>query len=306
MTAPNVYAHIPTVPLTGQYRMGADFVTGATDMWFNTTFADGTSIVVEEPEGWEGAHFLTPVDQAGGRDGGLVGPQSVAPRTLAISGLMVSPDPRTLRLNIRQMRNLLGPRTQIVWEQHDFGVNARLAMVCRSQGDFKASPIMGHQDGGVCAPFSFTLVAANPPWKFASSSASQACMGLPSAAVNGRTYNKTYSWNYGAFVNPGGFMIVNNLGDVNAWPVLSLTGPVDNAVISNDNTGQAFTVTSTIPAGQTIKIDSRTGTITPSSYRIAGRPFPLVPGSNTLRWRATSGTFDANALLCATWRSTWE
>lgn len=307
MTAPaNVYAHIPDVAVEGQYRMGPSLVADVSDLWMNTTLPDGTHIVVGEPEGWNGVQFLTPVDQAGGRDGGLIGPQSVAPRILPVTGVMVSPDAMTLWANIRRMRKLLGPRTTTVWEQYDFGAQVRMGMVCRAQGDFRAVPVMGHQLGGVAAPFSFTLVAANPPWKLSVGPANQACMGLPASTVSGRTYNKTYSWNYGAFVNPGGFMNVDNQGDLEAWPVYSITGPVDNPIITNETTGDGFVVTSTIPAGVTITIDSRTGSINPSNYRIAGRPFPLVAGSNTLRWRATSGTFDANALFCATWRSAWE
>jgi Phage tail protein len=304
--AVNVYAHLPDVPIEGQYRMGADLVAGADDMWFNTTLDDGTVLAVGEPDGWEGVTFITPVDQAGGRDGGLTGPPSVGPRILPISGVMVSPDPQTLRNRIRQMRGLLGPRTQVVWEQYDFGEAQRMGLVCVANGDFRATPVTGHRRGGVATVFQFSLTAANPPWKLAVGTASQACMGLPSGTVSGRTYSKTYSWNYGPFVNPGGFMNVSNDGDIAAWPVLTITGPADNPIITNDTTGEGFVITSSIPAGVTVTIDSRTGVINPSNYRIAGRPFALQPGNNTLRWRATSGTYDARASLCATWRSTWE
>lgn len=307
MTAPaNVYAHLPAVPLEGQYRLGGDLVASADDLWINTTLDDGTQIVADEPDGWEGVNFLTPVDQAGGRDGGLVGPQSIGPRILAVTGAMVSPDTDTLHDRIRQMRALLGPRRVVVWEQHDFGVGVRMGMVCRAQGDFRAIKVVGDQRGGVAARFAFNLVAANPPWKLATGAATQACVGLPASAVSGRTYNKTFNYNYGAVTNPGGFFNAQNIGDIDAWPVFTITGPVDNPIITNETTGEGFVVTSTVAAATTIKIDARTGVITPSSYRISGRPFAIHPGDNTIRWRATSGTFDVNALLCATWRPTWE
>ena len=305
MTAPNVYAHLPPVDNAGQYRLGPSLQPGAGDLWINTTLDDGTRIACGEPDGWEGVEFITPIDQAGGRDGGLIGPQTIAPRILPIVGAMVAPDAATLRNQVRAMRAMLGPRKSVVWDQYDFGIQARMGMVCRPTGDFKATPIKGHQMGGVATVFTFTLIAATP-WKFGTGAPDSNCMGLPVSAVSGRTYNKTYDWNYGAVTNPGGFMTVVNRGDVDAWPIFTITGPVDNPVITNETTGEGFVLTSSVPAGQDVRIDSRTGIITPSQYRIAGRPFALRPGSNTIRWRATSGTFTPDARLCVTWRSTWE
>lgn len=302
----NIYAHLPEVPVEGQYRMGEDLVTSVDDFWFNTTLEDGTHVVCAEPEGWEGIEFILPLDQAGGRDGAMSGPQSVAPRVLPIKGAMVAPDARTLRLRIAQMRAMLGPRKTVVWEQHDFGRGLRMGMVCRSQGAFVGTPVPGHEYGGVAAPFSFTLVASNPPWKLGTGAASQECATLPIGAVSGRTYNKTYNFNYGAFTNPGGYLNANNLGDIDAWPIYTVVGPVDFPVITNEATGEGFVVNSVIPAGQTVTIDARTGVISPSSYRIAGRAFAIHPGSNTIRWRATSGSYNPDAQLCVTWRPTWR
>lgn len=302
----SIYAHLPDVPAEGQYRMGSTLGGASDDLWFNTTLDDGTRIAAGEPTGWEGLEFITPIDQVGGRDGGLVGPSSVGPRVLPVQGLMVAPDAPSLRRQIRSLRSRLGPRKTVVWDQYDFGVGVRMGLVCRPQGDFVATPVKGHQRGGVAVAFSFTLVAANPPWKFGTGAALQSCMGLPASTVSGRTYSKTYPWNYGASTNPGGEMTVINDGDIDAYPVFTITGAVDSPVITNETTGGGFVLTSTLLSGQTVQIDGRTGVITPSQYRIAGRPFPLVPGANTIRWRATSGMFTPDATLCLTWRPTWE
>lgn len=303
----NVYAHIPAVNDSGQYRLGAGLeIDPDNDLYMNTTLDDGTIITVGEPDGWEGIEFITPIDTVGGRDGGLVGPQSVAPRTLDITGLMVCPSAQILRTRIRQMRAMLGPRLSVVWDQYDFGLQVRMGLVCRSVGKFSATPMMGHQQGGVATVFTFSLVAANPPWKYGTGSPISVCTGLPASTVSGRTYNKTYPWNYGAFVNPGGQLSAENDGDIEAWPVFTFTGLVDNPVVSNDTTGDSFILTSTLAAGQSVTVDSRTGIVSPSGYRLVGRPFPLVPGVNTIRWRASSGNYDPSAQLCLTWRNTWE
>jgi hypothetical protein len=300
------YAHLPTVPNVGQYRLGDGFTDGADDFWWNTTHDDGTQIACDEPEGWEGVEFITPIDTAGGRDGGLDGPQSVGPRVLPVKGAIVAADAATLRRKIRQLRAKLGPRKRVVWDQYDFGEARRMGMVCRSQGDFRATPIPGNQYGGVATMVTFTLVAANPPWKQSSGASEFVDIGLPSAAVTGRTYNKTYDYNYGAVTNPGGVGIAVNAGDIDAWPVFEITGPVDSPIITNETTGESFLVSGTITAGNVLTIDSRTGVVEPASYRLVGRPWSLTPGNNTVRWRATSGSFDPNANLRVIWRSTWE
>lgn len=306
MTAPNPNAHLPAVAEEGRYRLGDDFVTADTDIWFNTTWVDGTQTAAAEPEGWEGVEFVTPIDTSGSRDGGLDGPQSIAPRNLPVRALLVAPDAATLRRAIAAIRRRLGPRKRVLWEQHDFGQGRRLAMICRASGDFRATPLPGSQMGGVAAPISFTLIAANPPWKLSSGAPEFVDIGLPFDTVSGRTYNKTYSYNYGASTNPGGIGQADNTGDLDAWPLFEITGPVNSPIIENQTTGRSFLVVGSIPTGQTVTIDSRSGQVVPATYRLVGRPWTLAPGVNNIRWRASSGSFDPSANLRVIWRSTSE
>jgi hypothetical protein len=300
------YAHLPAVPDAGQYRLGDGFSDSVDDFWWNAAHDDGTLTACDEPEGWEGVEFITPIDTAGARDGGLDGPQSIGPRVLPVTGMLVARDSASLRLKIRALRAKLGPRKRVVWDQYDFGVGVRMGLICRSQGDFKATPVPGNQLGGVATQVQFTLVAANPVWKMGTGDAAFVDIGLPTGAVTGRTYNKTYNYTYGAVTNPGGSALVVNAGDIDAWPVFTITGPVESPVITNETTGDSFLVFGTIAAGQVVTIDSRTGVVDPSSTVLVGRPWRLVPGNNTVRWRATSGSFDPNANLRVSWRSTWE
>lgn len=304
MTHPN--AHLPVTAQSGQYRLGRSLSASASDIWWNTADGNGVLTTVGEPEGWEGIEYVTPIDTVGGRDGGVDGPQSIAPRVLAISGVMVAGDAGALRRKIRAVRAMLAVRQRVVWDQFDFGVAIRMGLVCRAQGDFKATPLPGTDFGGVATRIDFTLVAANPPWKFATDQVESIDIGLPSGVVSGRTYSKTYNYNYGAVTNPGGQANAVNRGDIDTWPVYVITGPVDNPIITNETTGRSFLVVGTIAALATVTIDSRTGVVTPPSTRLVGRPFPLVPGVNSIRWRASSGSFDPNANLRLTWRSTWE
>lgn len=303
MTAPNVMAYLPPVPSGAQYRLGGSLIEADTDIWLNGTDAAGVRTSFAEPEGWEGLEFITPVDTAGGRDGGLIGPPSVAPRILDVEGAAVAPSPVALRRWIAALRAKLGPRKQVVWDQLDQDTGIRYGMVCYAQGDFTAHVVPGN--GGVAATIQFTLIAANPPWKLSSGAAQELCTGLPAEQdVGGRSYDKAYDWTYGGSDPQGGFIFATNQGSITAWPVLTITGPVDTPTISNVTTGLSFVINANIGAGSSVVIDARTGLVDPALYRLVGRPWGLAEGSNTIRWRDSTGTFHPDAELCVSWRHT--
>lgn len=303
MTAPNVMAHLPPVAQDAQYRLGDALLFNNTDLWLNGTNSDGVRSTFAEPEGWEGLEFITPVDTAGGRDGGLMGPPSVAPRILPVDGAVVAPTPVLLRRYVSALRTKLGPRKQVVWDQYDPGSDRRYGMVCYAMGDFRAFTVPGN--GGVAARVEFTLIAANPPWKLSSGLAEEKCTSLPAGDPGGRSYDKTYDYDYGGSTDPGGFIVATNDGDITSWPTFTVTGPVNTPTITNETTGLGFTINANIPAGTTVQIDARTGLVEPGHYRLVGRPWGLAAGSNTIRWRDLSGTGGTeNTQLCMAWRHT--
>lgn len=316
MTAPNALASFPDTDVNIHYRMGPQFTSTTDDFVWNAVLDDGTYTACAEPVGWESVDYITPVDQVGGRDGGLTGPQSVAPRVLECSALITCPTPQIMRHHLARLRKILGPqglpgpRQPIIWEQYDWWLGYRLALITRPQGRFEPRIIPGFQNGALAAQIRFQLVAANPPWKYRSGlpeggPSGGGCTGLPNPALlGGRTYDKTFSYTYGFATNPGGEMLLVNSGDLPAFPVFTITGPVDQPVITNITSGAEFTVNKTLAAGEVLTIDAKTGVITPSTVRLTGRPWLLAPGSNTVRWRSTSGSFDPAAQLCLAWRST--
>lgn len=311
MTAPNPVASFPVPDLDAQYRMGPLLTESAVDYWWNTQHEDGTYTACGEPEGWESLDYITPLDQVGGRDGALTGPQSVGPRSLDIEALIVSPTPEILRQHLAGIRRIFGPqglpgpRQPVIWEQHDHGTNRRLALVTRPDGKLRFAVRPGYVTGGVACVIIFTLVAANPVWKFQAGEAEFNQVGLMNPGlITGRTYNKTYDYSYGFAGSVGGEMSCINSGDLPAWPVFIVTGPADFPIISNVTNGQAFQINKNMLAGEVITIDSRSGQVTPSGVRLIGRPWPLNPGLNTVRWRTQSTTYYPDALLRLEWRST--
>lgn len=308
-----LWTSMPATSVNVRYRMGPLFTEDANDFWWNLHHDDGTITVCGEPDGWESVSYILPLDQVGGKDGAHVGPQSVAPRTLEIEALIVAPSAQILRTKLQQVRRILGPqgvsgtRQPVIWEQYDWASGLRLALVTRPSGLLTFKAPIGHSEGGNAVRVSCTLVAANPPVKYQSGAAQSQEVGLlDTGAASGRTYDKTYPYTYGAGGNPGGEMVVINNGDTLAWPTFFVTGPADLPIISNATTGRDFQLLYSPAAGETVTINSITGQITPGSVRLDGRPFALVPGPNTVRFRTQSGAYDPNARLRLEWRSTFS
>lgn len=312
MTVANPVASFPVPTLDSQVRMGLGFAEDPlSDFWWNRQLDDG-SYTVANAIGWEALKFITPIDQVGGRDGGLDGPPSIGPRVLVVEGAIVAPTPQILWANIAKVRRLLGPGTNasqrppVYWEQYDWAAGTRLVMRVRPEDDFKAPPIAGHVPGGLAAPFRFNLVAANPVWKLKAGPVESAQTGLSNPAlVTGRTYSKTYNYTYGSSSAPGGELVANNTGDVPAQPLFIVKGTVTNPIIQNVTTGQEFQVLATLTDSDTVTIDARTGVVTPGNVRLSGRQFLLAPGVNTIRWRDANDAYDPDALLTVQWRSTY-
>lgn len=106
-------------------------------------------------------------------------------------------------------------------------------------------------------------------------------------------------------------LVVDNDGDVEAWPVLSIRGPAVNPTLRNLTTGQVLTLTRTIAAAEVVTLDARPGLRTvllqngSSLYgQLTVRQWwPLATGSNRIRLEAT-GTTGAS-LLTVSYRRKW-
>lgn len=299
------WAGFPVPPSSGQYRMGPLFTASASDYIYNTRRADGTYTICKDPD-VHGLDFITPIDQAGGRDGGLIGPQSIGPRTVPVDAMLMAPTPQLLWQNIAAIRSILATKQPVIWEWYDFGYGLTLALITRPTGKFQVTTVFSHQAGGLAATVSYSLVAASP-WKYLSGSGESASVGLVNPAlITGRTYDKTYSYTYGSATNPGGVMVVTNQGDSPAYPVFTITGPVNFPTVTDVTTGQAFQVNAVVAAGSTVVIDSNTGSVSPGNIRLIGRPFALAPGANTIRWTDSAAAYDPAASLRLDWRSTFK
>ncbi|MEU0078573.1 hypothetical protein ABZY58_11805 [Micromonospora tulbaghiae] len=114
-----------------------------------------------------------------------------------------------------------------------------------------------------------------------------------------QTVQRAYQSGGGAFLNPYirvssgqvlGATTIINPGDVDAWPIWTITGPAESVTATNETTEQSFTVTFPIGSGQQIVIDTSTTRPTlrgPAGENLVGalnwpgaQLWPLVSGTN--------------------------
>jgi hypothetical protein len=98
-----------------------------------------------------------------------------------------------------------------------------------------------------------------------------------------------------------GATTVNNSGEVEAWPVWTLTGPAAGLTATNHTTDQMFALTAPLAAGQTLTITTNRPTVRgPAGENLVGaldwpasELWPLAPGDNAVDFQvagASTGT----------------
>lgn len=127
----------------------------------------------------------------------------------------------------------------------------------------------------------------------------------------GRSYNRTYPWNYGVSGSIG-TLSINNLGSINTPGILAVQGPVINPRVELLETGEALEFAIELTASDILTIDlstrtvvlngtaSRRGTLTADSTW-----FTFPPGVTTLRYNGLPQDIPATSNLTVTYRSAW-
>lgn len=104
---------------------------------------------------------------------------------------------------------------------------------------------------------------------------------------------------------------ITNVGDVDAWPVVTVTGPGSDLTVTNTTTADTWHLTGAIAAGSTAVIDTRPGhkSARVDGFNVFGRLtddsvlWPLVPAANRVSI-AFTGTTVATRVVFA-WRNRW-
>jgi hypothetical protein len=106
-------------------------------------------------------------------------------------------------------------------------------------------------------------------------------------------------------------LTITNTGDVDAWPVITATGPGLSLTVTNTTTGFGWTFDGQIDAGSTLVVDHRPGH---KAVRLDGvnafsrltdtsTLFPLVPGPNAITIEMDQPTAPSSVTFA--WRDRW-
>jgi hypothetical protein len=108
-----------------------------------------------------------------------------------------------------------------------------------------------------------------------------------------------------------GIATIANVGDVEAWPIVSVTGPGTDLSVTNQTTGEAWQFPGAIAAGSTLVVDHRPGS---KSARLDGANvfgrltddsilWPLEAGPNRVAIGFAAGS--AASSIDFAWRNRW-
>ena len=96
-----------------------------------------------------------------------------------------------------------------------------------------------------------------------------------------------------------GIVTANNAGDVDAYPIWQIRGPVTNLLVSNGT--QSFSFPAAIPGGVTYTVNTEAGTVTDDAennvYSLLGtapKLFSLAPGTSSITITGTAYTADTS------------
>lgn len=111
-----------------------------------------------------------------------------------------------------------------------------------------------------------------------------------------------------------GFVI--NAGDAITWPAFAIYGPIQNPTLVNNTTGEEFTLTWTLAAGELLAVDSsplrRTVILNGTTNRYNAYSanastntwWSLLPGANDIR--VLTQSFSTGAQITVAWRDRYE
>jgi phage-related protein len=126
--------------------------------------------------------------------------------------------------------------------------------------------------------------------------------------IAGRTYNKTFNYNYGG----GSSTItttISNIGWGTTYPTITITGPITNPIVGDLTSGNSLNFTGTYSALDTLVIDLYNQLITLNgsparNLLISGTWFDAPPG-NSLYYFTGTGTLAGTTQATVSWYSAY-
>jgi hypothetical protein len=259
----------------------------------------GNGVYLDEPVGGLSMPPIrTSQGMYSGRDGGYVGAQFYGGRVISLTGRIFSQSALAVENTRKAFEAAVSLPPPII-----------LTIVTNGGSLYTLNTYVDSLDIPINrtvteAPFSLTLIAPDPTIYDNSST------GLNTVVMNpvlggGITWPITWPITWSAGTQP---ITIINSGNVVIYPLITLTGAMTNPTILNVTTGQFFTITGlTTSAGDVLVIDLLNRSVILNggsvlSYVVLTSSWwPLIPGSNTIKFTTTNSSDTVTGTL--SWRS---
>jgi hypothetical protein len=163
--------------------------------------------------------------------------------------------------------------------------------------------------GGYVKDFMFSLICPNP---IIYSQTLNVQSGTGSVTSSGALFPLVFPINFGGGTGATVTVTATNGGNFDGFPIVTVTGPIDNPWVRNTTTGESFYLDNlSLVGGEYVTVDNSLRTVVKSdSTNLYGNlRFPasqwisLAPGANVIELRA--GGAVSTATLEVDWRDSW-
>ena len=231
-----------------------------------------------------------------GRDGGYVGAQFYGMRLITLTGYFFG-SPAVLETARRNLAAAVASPSVTL----NITSNAGNQYVLFCNIDSLDMPIIRSMNR---APFKISLIATDPII-YDNSASGAVSVTVNPARGGGITWPVTWPIQWAAGSQP---TTVNNSGNATIYPTITLTNVMTNPTITNQTTGQFFTLSGiTTAAGDQLVIDMKNRTVLLNGGSVlpyvtsTSSWWPLLPGNNSINLTTNSGT--DNVVATVSWRS---
>lgn len=264
--------------------------------------SNGVAWALQSFDGWDGSEVRSEYTDREADHGSWASPAYLGSRPITLAGTVTAPDRTSLESALEQLRAAaaLGDTTLVVYEL----AGPKQAVVRRS-----GKPLFAYVTDRI-ATYS-VLVTAGDPRRY-STTLQTGTTGLPST-TGGLTFPVTFPVTWSATTVSGQINAVNQ-GSMDTRPVLTITGPVVAPTVSAlypDGTVRQLVYSLDLATGDVLVIDTDAhtvilnGTVSRRRFMTVASGWPTIPANSQVIYQFQSSTYNATAMLTATWRSAW-
>lgn len=287
-------AYIPGTDIDGLQATLGSLRLGAVD-------SAGVAWFLQGLEGWDSAEVRAEFQEREADHGTWASPVYLGSRPITLSGTVEAPDRSALQAAMEQLyaAATLTDTTLAVSE-----ATPKQATVRRS-----GKPLVQYVTDRT-ATWSVMVTAADP--RRYSTTLQSGTTSLPST-TGGLSFPVTFPITFSA-ATVAGQIGATNLGSMDTRPILTIAGPVVAPTVSclyPDGTVRQLVYSQDLASGDVLTIDTDAhtvilnGDVSRRRFMTVSAGWPTIPAGASVNYQFQSGTYNASAMLTATWRSAW-